>query len=273
MADKAFLVDTTKCTGCRACQVACKQWNNLPAENTTFFAGPEYTNPKELSAITYNHVKFYELDRSIPDKPVWKIMHKKCFHCEKPNCLIVCPVIAIHKNDCWVVIDQDKCIGCGACEKGCVYNVPHVNKKDLLQYGMNRPIKKNKSYKCHACTVNERDTPACVHACPTEAIIIDYRIKILEMANKRLEEVKKEYYNTSIYGKDQFGGLHVITILKDLPSEYDLEMNPKPVEIGRVKMINGLYNLLSLFCLGMPFLKRTAYRISQVLTSGKRRIS
>ena len=81
MADKAFLVDTSKCQGCRACQVACKQWNGLPAEKTEFFAGPEYTNPGKLSAITWNHVIFFPIDRSNESRPIWTIMHKKCFHC------------------------------------------------------------------------------------------------------------------------------------------------------------------------------------------------
>lgn len=273
MADKAFLVDTTKCMGCRACQVACKQWNNLPAEDTKFFEGTEYTNPKDLSAITYNHVLFSELDRSNEDKPVWQIMHKKCYHCETPNCLTVCPEKAISKKDGWVVIDQSKCIGCGACEENCIYGVPHVNEKDLRQYGTEKPIIKGRSYKCHACTVNEREIPACAYACPTGALTVGDRVSQLANAEKRLAQVKGEYPNASIYGKEQFGGLHVITILKDKPEKYGLDVNPVPVEARRAKNTNDLYAILSLFTFGMPSLKRTAYKISKNLASRERRVS
>ncbi|MDY6933894.1 MAG: 4Fe-4S dicluster domain-containing protein [Spirochaetota bacterium] len=265
MGEKAFLIDTTKCMGCRACQVACKQWNNLPAEDTSFFAAPEYTNPKGLSAITYNLVRFYELDREDPEKPLWQIMHQKCYHCEEPNCLRVCPVKAISKRGGWVVIDQNICIGCGACQEECVYNVPHVSDRDFNEYGIDKPIKKNKAYKCHACTVNERDIPACAAVCPTKSILYDDRIKVLDRASKRLKKIKDEYPKASIYGKDQFSGLHVITILKDKPEKYGLESSPKPIEISMIKNANRLYSILSTLTLGLPSLKRRAYRISRII--------
>lgn len=267
MADKAFLVDTTKCIGCRACQVACKQWNNLPAEKTQFFSGTEYTNPKELSEITYNHVVFFDVDRTNQERPVWQIMHKKCYHCQIANCMNVCPQKAISKVEGWTIIDQDKCIGCGACEDECIYKVPHISNKDYREYATNRLIRKNKSYKCHACTINPRDIPACVSTCPTGALSWGNRVKILEIANIRLSDIKKDYPNASIYGKNQFGGLHVITILKDRPDKYMLEMNPKPVDANRITTTNELYSLLSIFTLGLPFLKRSAYKISKALTS------
>ena len=267
MADKAFFIDTTKCTGCRACQVACKQWNNLPAEKTEFFGGTEYTNPKELSAVTYNHVKFFELDRKRPEKPVWQIMHKKCYHCESANCITVCPQKAISKVDGWTIIDQTKCIGCGACEEECIYNVPHISQREFKEYGTGGIIQKNKSYKCHACLVNKRDVPACVATCPTGALTMDYRVAVIEAAGKRLKEVKKDYPRASIYGKDQFGGLNVITILKDNPRKYGLELNPKPVSMANVNTRNDLYGLFSLFTFGLPSLKRAAYRVAKSITS------
>ncbi|HDP80951.1 MAG TPA: 4Fe-4S dicluster domain-containing protein [Spirochaetes bacterium] len=272
MSDKAFLVDTTKCSGCRACQVACKQWNNLPGEKTEFFGGPELTNPKELSAITYNHVKFFEIDRSNPERPVWTIMHKKCYHCEEANCLRVCPQKAISKVDGWTVIDQSLCIGCGACVNECVYKVPHVNEESLEQYGLQKPIARYKSFKCHACTVNKRDVPACANACPTGALTVDYRLNVLKTAKARLKEVKKDYPNASIYGENEFGGLHVITILKDRPEKYGLPVNVKPIEITKAEAIKDTYRLLSMFTFGLPSLKRVAYRISRSLTDGDRTV-
>ena len=167
MSDKAFLVDTSKCQGCRACQVACKQWNGLPAEDTKFFGGTEYTNPGELSAITWNHVKFFEVDRSNAERPLWTIMHKKCYHCKEANCLRICPEKAISKVDGWTIIDQKKCIGCGACVSECVYKVHQVSEKTVVNDIKQKIVLKDKSHKCNACTLNTRDVPACVNTCPS----------------------------------------------------------------------------------------------------------
>ena len=84
MSDKAFFVDTTRCQGCRGCQVACKQWNGLPGEKTEFFGGPEYTNPARLSAITWNHVKFFPMRKTDTDRPEWTII-ALIFSCNCPK--------------------------------------------------------------------------------------------------------------------------------------------------------------------------------------------
>ncbi len=273
MTDLAFLVDTTKCTGCRACQVACKQWNNLPAEDSVFFQGNELTSPEHLSAITYNHVIFSKPEKIEASRPVWQLMHKKCYHCENPNCYAVCPTDAISKNGGWIVIDQNLCIGCGACEDECVYNVPHVNDKCLKEYGTEKPIKKDRAYKCHACTVNKREIPACVNTCPTKALTSGIRIAQLEKAEKRLKEVKKKYPNASIYGKEQFGGLHLITILKDNPEKYGLPLNPRPVNAKRANAVKDLYSMLSIFTFGLPSLKRTAYKLSKRIVDEEKELS
>jgi len=265
MAEKAFLVDTTKCQGCRACQVACKQWNDNPGEKTEFFAGPEFTNPGELSAITWNHVRFYEVDRSNPSRPVWSIRHTKCYHCKEANCLHVCPVKAISKVDGWTVIDQDKCIGCGSCVEACIYKVPHLAEQEYEGYVQ---IKKDKSYKCHACVKNPREIPACVNACPSGALTYDYRHKVVETAKERLKEYKKIFPNASIYGIDQFGGLNVITILKDKPEQFGLEVAPKPIDMTKVEAIHDLYAILSLFTIGLTSLKRAAFRIARSIVTG-----
>ena len=122
MGNKAFLVDSSKCQGCRACQVACKQWNGLPGEETSFFAGPELTNPGRLSAITWNHVKFYPLDRSNKMRPVWNIMHRKCFHCNEANCIAVCPEKAIKIVKDKAQVDYPKCVKCYCCHEVCTYD-------------------------------------------------------------------------------------------------------------------------------------------------------
>lgn len=266
MAERAFLVDTIKCTGCRACQVACKQWNELPAEETEFFAGTEYTNPGALSAITWNHVIFSEPDRSSEEKPIWQITHKKCYHCNRANCQTVCPEKAISKYGGFTIINQDKCIGCNSCVEACVYKVPQLAKQAYMSY---QNIQKNKAHKCHACIKSNRDIPACVSACPTGSLSYDIRLKILIGLEKRLRTVKKTFPNASIYGKEQFGGLHVLTILKDSPEKSGLPLNPKEINEARAEEVNDLYALFSIFTFGIEPLKRSAHRLAKALVGRK----
>lgn len=271
MSDKAFVVDTTKCQGCRACQVACKQWNGLPGEKTEFFAGPEYTNPANLSEKTWNHVKFFPLDRSNPDRPVWTIMHKKCYHCTEANCMIVCPEKAISKVDGWTIIDQSKCIGCGACENACVYGVPHVSDISHTNDVGVKMILKDKSHKCNACTQNERDVPACVNTCPSGALLFGERQAMISYVQERVKQLKDEFPNASVYGLEEFGGLRVLTVLRDKPSKYGLPQGEKAkaIEITKHEEIRDMYALLSAGSFGIPALKRKAYNTAKSMASKK----
>lgn len=267
MAEYAFLVDSTKCTGCRACQVTCKQWNNLPAEDTTFFGGQEYTNPKELSAITFNHVKFSAVDRSDPEHPVWSMVHTKCYHCRDANCLIGCPKGAISKENGWTVIDHNKCIGCGACEMYCVYNVPHVLEKyRVKQYGTNVPLARDKSYKCHGCTSPARDVPACAKVCPMGALTWGKRSQMVKNATARLEVVKKKFPKAAVYGLKEFGGLNVLTILKDAPEAFGLPTDVKPIDPVVIKQRKELFNLLCFLTPPVPALRRAAYKLADKIS-------
>ncbi|HOO70837.1 MAG TPA: 4Fe-4S dicluster domain-containing protein [Spirochaetota bacterium] len=267
MSDNAFLVDTTKCQGCRACQVACKQWNGLPGEKTEFFAGPEFTNPAELSAITWNHVKFFPVDRSDAERPIWTIMHKKCYHCKEANCVAVCPEKAISKVDGWTIIDQSKCIGCGACVNACVYKVPQVSDIEHINDVGQRIVTKDKSHKCNACTLNAREIPACVTTCPSEALTFGNRAVLIQEAKSRLEKYRKTFPKASIYGLDEFGGLRVITILRDSPDKYGLPTgkDAEPMDHAKAEAIKDTYALLSMFTFGIPAFKRTAYKIARSL--------
>lgn len=262
MSEKAFLVDTSKCQGCRGCQVACKQWNGLPGQKTHFFEGTELTNPAELSAITWNHVKFFPLDRSNAARPIWTIMHKKCYHCSEANCLRVCPEKAISKVEGWTVIDQKKCIGCGACTEECVYKVPALSSIEHINDVGQKIIYKDKSHKCNACTLNKREIPACVNTCPSYALSFGTKQEIIKRSKERVEEIKAEFPNASVYGINEFGGLGVITVLRDKPEKYGLPTgkNAEAIPLAKAEEIRDMYKVISVFTMGIPFLKRAAYK-------------
>lgn len=121
--DVTFLIDLTKCIGCRACQIACKQWNQLDAEETDFFTGEGYQNPPAMSADTFTRIKFRDYQR---DGHSEFSFHKEmCMHCNDPACASVCPVGAFYKSEEGpVVYRADRCIGCRFCMIACPFGVP-----------------------------------------------------------------------------------------------------------------------------------------------------
>jgi len=118
-----MLIDTTQCMGCRGCQVACKQWQELKAEKTTFFGGAGYQNPPNLSADTFTLITFTETEDE--NGLHWTFAKRSCMHCDEPACASVCPVGALTKEaNGAVVYDADKCIGCRYCMLACPWSVP-----------------------------------------------------------------------------------------------------------------------------------------------------
>src|ERR1700712_674544 len=151
----AKLIDVSTCIGCKACQVACMEWNDLRdeiGENTG-----SYNNPNDLTPASWTVMKFAEVEPE-PGKLEWLIRKDGCMHCEDPGCLKACPAPgAIVKYSHGIVdFDHDKCIGCGYCIKGCPFNIPRISKVD------------NKAYKCTLCSdrVAVGQGPACAKACP-----------------------------------------------------------------------------------------------------------
>jgi len=179
----AVLVDITKCIGCRACQVSCKRWNELPGEITTLKT--DWTNPPNLSYNTYTHIRFNFDYNANSDTSVWHFLNWRCMHCANPACLEACPVKAIVKTDEGaVVINNEVCIGCKYCISACPFDIPKYNEQ------------LEKVSKCHMCfdRIPEKE-PACVQACPTDALVFDERDKIIAMATDRKAKI-----NGYIYG-------------------------------------------------------------------------
>ncbi len=270
MADKAFLFDTTRCCGCRTCHAACKEWNELPAEENVFFVGPEFTAPFTLSAATWNRVSFSEVRDREKGKPRWDMLHLKCFHCRDANCMKVCPAGAISKREGWNVINQRKCIACGLCTEFCAYNVPHISARDHKNKLGRTVLIKDKAYKCDACAAAGREVPACVSNCPTGALTFGHRQLLLREAQKRQKKLKKYFPGASVYGIKEFGGLRSIYLLKDSPESYGLPTgtNAEPLAEGIFEEYRNLYTLFALFSFGSVRLKRKAakfaFRIGKV---------
>ncbi len=158
----AKLIDVSKCIGCKACQTACMEWNDLRDEVGTLAAGV-YDNPTDLTADSWTVMRFAEYENEATGNLEWLIRKDGCMHCEDPGCLKACPspgAIVQYANGI-VDFQQDQCVGCGYCVTGCPFNIPRISKKD------------NKAYKCTLCSdrVAVGREPACVKTCPTGAIM------------------------------------------------------------------------------------------------------
>ena len=202
-----ILVDTTRCTGCRGCQAACKQWNLLPATETTFSA--TMTNPPELNADTYNHVDFREIEYE--GKFHWIFVHKRCFHCSDPACVSVCPVGALHKTEDGPVLwDESKCFGCRYCQNACPFDIPK------FQWDEAWP----KIQKCTFCWNRQADgwEPACTKTCPPGALKFGERADLLAEAHSRLQNNPERYFNY-IYGEHEAGGTALLYLAAVPPHE------------------------------------------------------
>lgn len=210
MARKALLITPDLCIGCRACQVACKSWNELPAEKTK--NNGTHENPPDLTGYTYNRIRFIEKVEGTGEIK-WLFVSQRCMHCGEAACVEICPVKALKKDqDTGIVYyNKNQCIGCFACQAACPFNIPRYDKN-------------NKIAKCHFCIdrVKAGLVPACAKTCPTESIRYGNREDLLKKA-------RAEGYSV-LYGEKELGGLGVIFALKDSPKEYQLVENPQKPE-------------------------------------------
>jgi len=214
-----FFTDTTLCIGCKACEVACKEWNELPADGYAF-SGHSYDNTLELSGNTWRHVAFVE--QQAAEGPRWLMESDVCKHCTHAACLDVCPTGAIVRTEFGtVVIQQDICNGCAYCVSACPYGV--VAKKESDGDG--------RAGKCTMCydRLKIGEEPACAKACPTESIQFGVLDDLRERAAKRLEEVGTRFEGARLYGHDPddgVGGTGAFFLLLDRPEVYGLPPDP-----------------------------------------------
>jgi formate dehydrogenase iron-sulfur subunit len=191
---KAVLVDLVRCMGCRACQVACKAWNDNPGEVTLCLGC--YDNPPDFSGDTWSLIRFDEVENR--GTLNWVFTKRQCMHCVHPACVSACPVSALEKlPDGPVVYDAKECIGCRYCMIACPFNVPRVNWGEVLP----------EIRKCTFCFDRQSNglEPACVKACPTDALVYGERTALIAEAKARIESRPGKYVNHT-YGQEEAGG-------------------------------------------------------------------
>ncbi|EEA00321.1 formate dehydrogenase, beta subunit [Burkholderia sp. H160] len=208
----AKLIDVSKCIGCKACQTACMEWNDLRDEIGVNVG--VYDNPPDLTENSWTVMRFSEYENSAGDVE-WLIRKDGCMHCEDPGCLKACPspgAIVQYTNGI-VDFHEENCIGCGFCIAGCPFNIPRMSKKD------------RRVYKCTLCSdrVAVGQEPACVKTCPTGAIMFGTKEDMILQAEDRIVDLKERgFQNAGLYNPDKVGGTHVMYVLHhaDRPSLY-----------------------------------------------------
>jgi formate dehydrogenase iron-sulfur subunit len=251
-----FFTDTSLCIGCKACEVACKQWNQLPSVDPTW-SGASYDNTQQLSATTWRHVQFIEqIGRGRPTSPTtnsfseqiilaqsrgtipeappgtalpffssdrWLMQSDVCKHCANAPCHEACPTGAIIRTEFdTVYVQQDICNGCGYCIVACPFGVIARDEKgDHL------------AHKCTLCYDRLKDgmEPACAKACPTDSIVFGEVKQLKQQARERLGILHARGVSEArLYGEDDTileGGLNSFFLLLDKPEIYNLPTNPQ----------------------------------------------
>jgi formate dehydrogenase iron-sulfur subunit len=236
-AEVAKLIDTTKCIGCKACQTACMEWNDLRDEIGTTTG--VYDNPIDLTDQSWTVMRFSEYENPKGDLE-WLIRKDGCMHCADPGCLKACPspgAIVQYANGI-VDFHEEHCIGCGYCVAGCPFDVPRVSKRD------------HKAYKCTLCSdrVAVGLEPACIKACPTGALSYGTKEQMQRDAADRVVDLKSRGFDQAgLYDPAGVGGTHVMYVLHhaDQPGLYS-GLAARPVVSPLVRLWKGAAKPLAL---------------------------
>ncbi len=228
-----FFTDTSLCIGCKACEVACKEWNLLPADHIEL-TGMSYDNTRGLGATTWRHVAFVEKIREPdgrratelgPFQSHWLMMSDVCKHCKNAGCLDACPTGALFRTEFdTVVVQQDICNGCGYCVPSCPFGVIDLNLYD------------GKAHKCTLCYDRLKGglEPACAKSCPTDSIQFG-EVEVLQArARRRVDDLHRlGVENAYLYGVPggpgatcEIDSLHAFFLLLDRPEVYNLPTAP-----------------------------------------------
>jgi len=230
-----FFTDTSLCIGCKACEVACKEWNGVPDHGLTF-TGTSYDNTTRLGANSWRHVAFIEQTRPLPMADVeaaggaegfrWLMSSDVCKHCSNAACLDVCPTGALMRTEFGTVFVQpDVCNGCGYCVAACPFGVIERREGD------------GRAWKCTMCYDRQRldMEPACAQACPTKSIQYGEIGELTALADQRVETLHTRGVSQAhLYGRDRddgVGGFGAFFLLLDEPEVYG--MPPDPVATTR----------------------------------------
>jgi formate dehydrogenase iron-sulfur subunit len=217
-----FYTDTTVCIGCKACEVACKAWNQLPATEggKAMLSGHSYDNTLKLDGIHWRHVKFIEQFPEDRSEGRWLMMSDVCKHCVRAPCLEVCPTGAIIRTEFdTVVIQSDTCNGCRLCIAACPFGVIDINPAA------------GTAQKCTLCydRLQAGLVPACAQACPTQSIQFGPITELKERARQRVGHLHAQGESRArLYGADEefLGGLNSFYLLVDEPEVYGLPSKP-----------------------------------------------
>jgi formate dehydrogenase iron-sulfur subunit len=233
-----FFTDTSVCIGCKACEVACKEWNLIP-EDGRVWTGESYDHTSQLGANSWRHVAFIEQreplrgDDGDGDALRWLMSSDVCKHCTHAACLDVCPTGSLFRTEFGtVVVQQDICNGCGYCVPACPFGV--LDRRHLAPAPDLPAFTKEdgRVWKCTLCydRLKGGHEPACAKACPTKSIQFGPLDELRERADARLEKLAAEGWNgAQLYGRDPddgVGGFGAFFLLLDDPEVYGLPPDP-----------------------------------------------